>query len=1690
MSSYSANQTAVSELYVALLGRNPDQNGYAYWVNSMNGGQTQTQQASLFAYQPEFFNAYAALNTTQAIGRIYSNVFGRAADAGGLAYWSGVANAMVAEGTATVVAYAQTATQMIDYAYVTESSDQAYIQNEVNAASAAGTAQPTTTYTLTTGVDTIAGGSNMAVVGTGTTFTPLDSITGTGTNNSLTINDSTGASASGVPAGVKVSGIQTTTINGSASIGAAASQGTTAVAQVQTLTVSATPAASGDTATVSYGTNSMVVSLGNGTTAHTVETAGAAIASAINTMAGSTIAVASTTTGAVVVTAPTAGTALPAISVGSWSASADSVGFSNVTTTANVPGVAPGSAVVYDVSGFTGLTQFNANSTTGANLNAATTTNVTETNSTSGAVTVNGGNAVTVTQAATGAVTIGGTTAGAGLVTVNDSSTGSITVSGGASAAINQTSTTTSGSVTVSGVTGGTTVTAESSDSNGAVSVVGGTGVTVNTFGGGTITAGGTAATGQLVAGTVSIADTNTNFLTSNTDTVAVYGTGQINVTTGALASGSSMAIGTTTAAQDSTVGVNVVSQTGTVAGAEAITVYVNAAPSVSITGGTADAITDEATTNGLATVSLTNTPGEVTIGSTALTTLDLNSIVGAGSGTSQSVTVTGSATAPVANLTINATAAGSINATAGDKWFTVEDNFAKAITVNALSTSAFAIEDTANSSTAGKFSSLAINATGNFKLEALTLASVGTQSVAITTAGAGNVTLGDLSGATSSTDKNVASITASGTGNVSAEMNAYYTTFAGGASGNDTVTLDYGSVTPTVSSIVGSTGGSNTLVLTDTAANLGLGSGLTATNFQTLEVGKGANTAAAAGTYHAAGYTTVGVIGATAATNTAGIVFDRLASGTNLVQTAVASNSAGSAANVTYTLATAAAAATGNAATFTYGSATTGTTNFTVDAGNDSGLYTSEANVQNLTVNSVNKGNAYTGEYSNTIAITDTTSTAAANSLTTVTVTGNADTSLKLASSNGVNALSAVNVTGTGATTVTIADANTAASTGLTVTGGAGTLTVTNTYIKNIVSGAGGVAATIAANSGSINLGASLGKSDSIVNGADNTSYATTIASFSASLANADAITLASGETAILAKGNGSTTSGGTYTVANGVITFGGSESANINTQLSDVEGLLAAAGSANGSSAVFYNAGTGNTYVVSSYNSYALSTNTYYNTVDTLTGVSGITSVGTTAAANSVELSGATFTANTAVTTLPSSASASQDETGYNAAAYTAAATAAGGTLTTYTNTFANLAQSALLTVTNTATATYTDMGQIATTQVGASGTNSLTVALASVPGSGTTDLGITVDKLTVAGDAALTITTSEHDSSAITDVVTQLVDSTNTLTTLTLASTGSTNPALTIAGITSTSLATIDAHSDAGVITLGASGAGNALSQAGLVVKGALGGTTAYLSGAGDVITTTSATAVSINASGAGDSITLTSNTHNGVDAANIAGTQAIYVTGAGDTIDASNMGTGTGNYAITIQGATANTAVGANAIVKLGVGTSATYADFAYAGTGTTVSIGGAYDIVNVSNTAAGYGTTGNITTIQLGSHLGSAVTAYANTDSVVFGGTNNTFTSVGVNVAGATTLDAALTIAATAAEAAGTVNGTHDSINWFQFGGNTYIYQAAGTGASGTHSTTGVDVTDTVVKVVGLVDLSAANGTISAHTVLL
>jgi S-layer protein len=87
----AAQLTQISSLYVALFNRAPDTAGLSFWGNSLASG------ASLETITQGFLNAtegqlnYPSFQTSsEFVNAFYTKVFGRAPDAGGLAFWSSV----------------------------------------------------------------------------------------------------------------------------------------------------------------------------------------------------------------------------------------------------------------------------------------------------------------------------------------------------------------------------------------------------------------------------------------------------------------------------------------------------------------------------------------------------------------------------------------------------------------------------------------------------------------------------------------------------------------------------------------------------------------------------------------------------------------------------------------------------------------------------------------------------------------------------------------------------------------------------------------------------------------------------------------------------------------------------------------------------------------------------------------------------------------------------------------------------------------------------------------------------------------------------------------------------------------------------------------------------------------------------------------------------------------------------------------------------------------------------------------------------------------------------------------------------------------------------------------------------------------------------------------------------------------
>ena len=196
-----AMRTEISQLYVALFGRAPDGDGLGFWVGLRDQGQSLAQIANTM-YQTTPARTYfpSFLTNTEIISAFYTNVLGRAADADGLAFWTGKLNAagatpgsVIAEMINVVANYAGTDAAGKD--------SQALFNNKVTVAqyygekngNVAGAQTVLTSVTkdaasVTTAKTTIDSGT-IGGINQGTAFTlttSVDNLTGTNGNDSFT----------------------------------------------------------------------------------------------------------------------------------------------------------------------------------------------------------------------------------------------------------------------------------------------------------------------------------------------------------------------------------------------------------------------------------------------------------------------------------------------------------------------------------------------------------------------------------------------------------------------------------------------------------------------------------------------------------------------------------------------------------------------------------------------------------------------------------------------------------------------------------------------------------------------------------------------------------------------------------------------------------------------------------------------------------------------------------------------------------------------------------------------------------------------------------------------------------------------------------------------------------------------------------------------------------------------------------------------------------------------------------------------------------------------------------------------------------------------------------------------------------------------------------------------------------------
>lgn len=89
------NLEQIESLYVGYFGRAGEPDGVTYWLGRLENGMSLSEIAASFSVQPETTNQYPYLahpdlvNPSDFVEQVYQNLFHRAADADGLAYWTG-----------------------------------------------------------------------------------------------------------------------------------------------------------------------------------------------------------------------------------------------------------------------------------------------------------------------------------------------------------------------------------------------------------------------------------------------------------------------------------------------------------------------------------------------------------------------------------------------------------------------------------------------------------------------------------------------------------------------------------------------------------------------------------------------------------------------------------------------------------------------------------------------------------------------------------------------------------------------------------------------------------------------------------------------------------------------------------------------------------------------------------------------------------------------------------------------------------------------------------------------------------------------------------------------------------------------------------------------------------------------------------------------------------------------------------------------------------------------------------------------------------------------------------------------------------------------------------------------------------------------------------------------------------------
>ena len=100
----------VARLYDTVLGRLPDAAGLSFWRGMLDAGTASLQSvAGAFSASPEFAARFGGLGNRDFVEALYRNTLGRASDAAGAQYWTGMLDDGSAARGAVVVGFSESA---------------------------------------------------------------------------------------------------------------------------------------------------------------------------------------------------------------------------------------------------------------------------------------------------------------------------------------------------------------------------------------------------------------------------------------------------------------------------------------------------------------------------------------------------------------------------------------------------------------------------------------------------------------------------------------------------------------------------------------------------------------------------------------------------------------------------------------------------------------------------------------------------------------------------------------------------------------------------------------------------------------------------------------------------------------------------------------------------------------------------------------------------------------------------------------------------------------------------------------------------------------------------------------------------------------------------------------------------------------------------------------------------------------------------------------------------------------------------------------------------------------------------------------------------------------------------------------------------------------------------------------------